>query len=376
MINRKLISKRIFIVLLWFLALVLVSCSAFQVDEKTGDLIDPRVRAEQEIELEKADSNFASGYFSVARDEYNEFLTRFPNSIFYQRARLGMAQSLEAEGRWSEAAEIYRSTIEATRERQPEIAALALYRISLCYENLGDEARVLASLKDALLLKKYLKPEQAEAEIPARMAASYSRMGLTKEAQEQLQLADSGIQQIIKQNRSLMDKDDLNKWSASTYHRMGLYSTNQLSSENLQSALDSFKMIQIFSLRSIELGVSEWSEKSEKALMTNYQDFWKTIQNFPLSQGMDSGAALRQKTERQIYFVGEILTLISDLKSARAVGQQGRSKTAVHFFAWLTKFETQMDKFLYDQGEFNQMTPEALKRNQLKQKIKLKDVDQ
>ena len=363
---------QIFLMLLG--AFLFTACSAFQTDEKTGAPIDPRIRAEQEAELSKVDQNYENGYYSVARQEYSEFLMKFPNSVFYQRARLGIAKSFEGEEKWTEAAQIYRETIGATRERQPEIAAYALYRISLCYENLGDEARVLASLKDALSLKQHLTPEQADAEIPARMAASYSRMGLDKDAQENLLLADTGIQNIIRQNRSLMDKPTLNNWSAGTYYRMGLFSTNQLSHENLQAALDSFKMVQIFSLRSIELGVSPWSEKAEQSVMTNYQDFWKTIQNFPLAQGMDAGAALRQKTERQIYFVGQTLTLLSDLKSARIVSQELRSKISNRFFDSLKNFEMQLEKFLYDQGEFNQMTPEALKRNRLKQNLKLKEI--
>jgi tetratricopeptide (TPR) repeat protein len=363
--------KRIYFLSL--LSLICLSCAAFQRDEKTGDPIDPRVRAEQEGEIQKADSHYAAGYYTVAQEEYASFQKKFPNSIYFQRAGLGLGQSLEAQDKWSEAATVYRQTIDATRERQPEIAALALYRISLCYENLGDEARVLASLKDALSLKQYLKPEQAQAEIPARMAASYSRMGLENEAQAQLSVADAAIQQIIKQNRSNMDQDSLNIWSAAIYYRMGLFSTNQLSGENLQACLDSFKMIQIFSLRSIELGAQFWSEKAEKALMLNYQDVWKAIQNFPPIQGLDVGAAARQKVERQIYFTGQTLSLISELKSARSASQDSRSKTSKLFFKWLAQLEIQMEKFLYDQGELNQMTPEAIKRNQLKQKIKLED---
>lgn len=365
-------SKLLF--LMFFLIINLMACAAFQTDERTGDPIDPRIRAEQEAEISKADENLANGYFSISKEQYIEFQRKFPNSFFYQRARFGHAQSLEAENKWSEAAEIYRGTIEATRARQPEIAAQALYRISICYENLRDEARVLASLKDALSLKQYLEPEQAEAEIPARMAACYSRMGLQKDAQTQLILADEGIQNIIKQNRSAMDAEALKNWSAKVYYKMGLFSTEQVTAENLQAALDSFKMVQIFSLRSIELGKDPWSEKAEKTLMVSYGNFWKVVQNFPVIEGLDTGAANRQKTERQIYFAGQILALTNDLKTSQVVSQEMRSPNSSHFFAGLVKFEDKVEQFLYSQGEFTKLTPEALKRQQVKQKnIKLQD---
>lgn len=357
-----------------FLSLLLTACSAFQIDERTGDPIDPRVRAEQEVEIKKADESLTNGYFSVSKEQYIEFQRKFPNSVFYQRARFGQAQSLEAEGKWTEAAQIYRGTIEATRERQPEIAAQALYRISACYENIGDEARVLASLKDALNLKQYLSPEQVDAEIPARAAAAYSRMGLSKDAEEQLALADQGIQNIIKINRSTMNQAELKLWSSEIYYKMGLFSTENLKPENLQAALDSFKMVQIFSLRSLELGVIPWSEKAKKALMLNYEDLWKVAQNLPTPEGLDFEAANRQKTERQIYFAGQLLALTNDLRSAQVVAKEVRSPLSAQFFKGLSKFEDKIEKFLYTQGEFTKLTPEAMKRQQIKQKkIKLQD---
>ncbi len=353
---------------------LLSACSAFQMDEKTGIPIDPRIRAEQEAELAKADENFENGYMSLAKEGYSEFSKKFPNSIFYQRSRFGLAQTLEAESKWAEAASIYRDTIGATRERQPEIAAQALYRVSVCYENLQDETRVLASLKDAMNLKKYLRPEQIEAEIPARMAASYSRMGLLEDAKKQLQKADEGIQEVIKNQRSNMNQQELNQWSSEIYYKMGLFSTSQLNSENIQASLDSFKMVQIFSLRSVELGVQPWSEYAQQKMLGNYKDFWKAARTMPLAQGLDQEAAQRQRTERQIHFAGEILALMTDLKSSRAILPEMRGPLSDSLFKSLTVQEEELQKFLYDQGETTKLTPDALKRNQMrKTKMKLQD---
>lgn len=353
---------------------LLSACSAFQSDQDTGLAMDPRIRAEQEAELIKADENFRLGYVTIAREQYIDFQRKFPNSIFFQRARFGQAKSIEAEGRWTEAAEIYRSTIEATRTRQPEIAAAALYHISYCYENLGDESRLLASLKDALNMKQYLKVEQVEAEIPARLAAVYSRMGLTAEAQTQLNLADQGIRDVIRMNPNNLDNAKLKSWTAEVYYRMGLFSTEQISEENLQSALDSFKMVQTFSLRSVEAGAEPWSSLSEQELKKNYNYFWRSIQNILPSQDMDIEAGLRDLKEKKTKFSGQLLTLMTSLSYSRVVSQDLRSPQSNRLFNHLKELEKAIENHLYDQGELNQLTPEALKRNRTKkQGLRLKD---
>ncbi|MEZ0392973.1 MAG: tol-pal system YbgF family protein, partial [Pseudobdellovibrionaceae bacterium] len=176
-------------------SILLAGCASLRSNSDEGGPIDPRVRAEQEGELKKAELAFEKQNYNEAEDLFGEFQAKFPNSIFYQRAQFGRAKSLEALEHWSEAADLYRKTLEVTRARQPQIAAQALYHISFCYENLGDEARVLASLKDALSMKEHLTPEQAQAEIPARMAASLNRMGQTKDAEQYFRQASQGIQQ-------------------------------------------------------------------------------------------------------------------------------------------------------------------------------------
>jgi tetratricopeptide (TPR) repeat protein len=332
----------------------LLACATMNEPDIRGVPVDPQIRAEQEAEISKADKALDAQNYAAADSLYVEFQKKFPNSVFFQRAQLGRAKALEFQGRWAEAAELYRTTVEATRTHQPEIAAQGLYQLSFCYENLGDESRVLASLKDALRLKEYLKPEQALAEVPARLAASYNRMGLQQEAQQYFREAERGILQV----RASQTEQESAVWLSSTYYRMGVFSTNQVSEENLQSSLDTLKIVQIFSLRSSEEGGQPWSKMASQGLIANYRDLWNTIQQIPLIKAMDQGAALREQTERQLNYTGQLLALMNELKQYRA--PEGKTRVdATELFTFLNKLEIQAQSFLTAKGIRNPLTPEA-----------------
>lgn len=345
------------------LLLMTTSCSLLRKSEITGAPIDSRSRIEQEGEIKKANQALIERKFPLAEELYSQFQTHFPSSIFYQQAQFGLARSLEEQGRWSEAAALYRLTIDATQERQKRIAAEALFELSFCYENLGDESRVLASLMDSLRMKDQLSPEQHLAEIPARLAASYQRMGLVKEAEEALKKAEAGISQV----RAERANEASPQWLAQIYHRMGRFSTNQLSYENLQAHLDTLKMVQIFSLRSAEAQGEPWSGLAVQRLIENYRDFWNTIQQIPLNKAMNVDAAKRERAERQIHFTGEFLALINDLRLFRMPDEKGSTDAVQSLFVYLDKIESQGKELLMSFAEKNILTLDAQKRQGIKQ---------
>lgn len=352
----------------YFLTAVLISlfftaaCSSFSKQNERATAEGASARAEQEAAIARADQALQAKDFQTAESLYADFQARFPASVFYQRAQMGRAKALEALEKWAEAAELYRNTIEITRVSQPDIAALALYRVSYVYENLEDEARVMASLKDALQMKDYLPPEQSLAEIPARMAASYNRMGRTEEARHYFRLAESGIQQV----RSSMESNQSPEWLSRIYFNMGVLSTNQLDWQNIQASLDTLKMVQIFSLRSAESGGPPWSKMASDGLIANYRDLWDAIQKIPLNKAMDMGAAKREQVDRQLDLSGQLLALINELRQYRSPESAGQSPEAKDLFLYLDQLERKAQSFLMSVGDQTPLTPEAEKRGGLK----------
>jgi tetratricopeptide (TPR) repeat protein len=359
-----------------FLSLLLIpvitACSSTGRQEITGVDVSPEIKAEQEAEVSKAEFELQLRNFPKAEELFVQFRKRFGNSIFIQRAQFGLAKSLENQDRWAEAAELYRQTIDATRSRQPEIAAQALYEVSSCYENLGDEARVLASLNDAQALEKYLSPEQAKAEIPAKLAASYNRMGRVRDAKIQLARAEQGLKEV----RALKQQDISKEWLAQLYYEMGLLSTNQLSVENLQAYLDTLQMVQIFSYRSMEADGMPWSKMAKEELVANYRDVWNTIQQISMNHAMELGAARREQRERQNLFIGQMMSLIEDIKQYAPADVSQNNTWIDSFFDYLRVLEKQGQEFLMTNGVSTPLTPEAERRGGLRRKGTLVDPDQ
>jgi tetratricopeptide (TPR) repeat protein len=359
-------TKRIF---LFLCAGLLAGCASLQ---QRWASVDPKVKAEQQKEMQAAQGLLDSQQAPEAEEAFTDFQTKYPVSIYSQAAQIGKAKAMELQGKWSEAAALYRATVEATREAQPDIAAQALYEISFCYENLGDEAGLIASLQDALRMKAHLRPEWSMAEIPARLAASYNRVGRLEEAQKYFKQADQGMAQL----QAMHDKDAKPEWIARVYYEMGLYSTNQLAFENLQASLDTMKMVQIFSLRSVEAQGAPWSQLASDGLQANYRDIWNTIQDIPMNKSMDVGAAEREKLERQTDFIGQLLAMINDLKRFETPEVAEKNPVMKELLSFLNNVESQGSKFMSSSRLQTRMTPESQRRNALKKEgVMIKSVD-
>lgn len=350
---------RVFMLVTFLLSVQLLIGTACQNLIKNHEMkistVENPVEKDQVILAEKL---LSEGKNKEAEEAFILFVKKQPTSFYYFRAKMGQARAVYEQKRWAEAAAIYREIEDGAHGLHPEIAGQALFELSFCYENLGDENRVLASLLDAQKEQSKLLPEIGLAEIPARIAASYHRMGQEAEAEKYLQAAQRGIVQIqVGKEQTLENK----QWLAEIYFRMGQFSTRQLTEDNLQAHLDTLKMIQIFSLRCVETEMAPWSALVATELANNYQDFLHLIMQLPLSKSMDEAVAKRERTDRQMYFVGLLLAHIADLKSQRLVlenmgPQQGK------LFASLAEIEQKGQNFLLTSNSLTPLTPESTQR--------------
>ena len=112
--------------------------------------------------------------------------------------------------------------------------------------------------------------------------------------------------------------------------------------------------------------------------MANYRDLWNTIQQYPVSQAMDAGAAKRERTERQVNFINQLLVLLNDLKLNRSPAENEKEYSATKdLFSFLQRVDKKGQLFLHAIGETNFLTPEALQREGLRrQGIKIESVPQ
>lgn len=345
--------------LLGFLVLsfFMLSCQTKATAPDVERPINPEIRNQQEQSLKPAQDKLALMDFKEAILMYTAFQKKYPSGYYYQMASLGLAQAWEGLGDWQKSAEIYREVVSATRGSQPVIAAQALYLSSFSYEAIGDETRVLSSLKDAEVLAEYLTDEQRLAELPARLSAFYQRVGQTKEAQKYLVLAEHGLRQLQARQTAT---DPV--WLSKTLFMMGQFQINQVSHENLQSHIDTLSPLQVFLLRSVESGGVPWAKLAKESLMQAYLSIWNTVQAYPATQSLEQGAAAREKLDRQLYFVGEMLRLQNELRDLELPDANTDNQQLVELSDFMGDLYTKGREFLLTKVNFLPLTRESLNR--------------
>ncbi|NJL25326.1 MAG: tetratricopeptide repeat protein [Calothrix sp. SM1_5_4] len=180
------------------------------------------------------------------------------------------AAAHEGLGRCSKAAERYREVVRSSAGRFESAEAQALFRLSLMYECLGDDTKAVAALLDARKRGGRILPgETLKAEIPARLAVAYSRLGNRAKALEYFSQASEGLKSVVATSARNTRKETLSK----TLYFMGKLNPAQRSGEGEPEAyLYAISMQQPYLLQAIETGHRLWASKASDDLRTAYDN--------------------------------------------------------------------------------------------------------
>lgn len=322
--------------------------------EESQQELDPEVAAKQkaaeEPEVINAEKVLALGRFEEARILFRDFQARSPRSVFFESARLGEAQCLEGLGRPQDAVNLYRDVFLKTERYRPEIAALALYRMSFGYEALGDDLKMVASLLDARKRGASLPVEITQAQIPARLAAAYARQNREAEAMAYLNEAEKGIARVI----VAKGKDLKVDWLAKIYVEMGSVSTNQLSVENFEDFVRSQKTVQVYLLKALKQNDPVWSARGLARLQETYQALFTQLDTAKKDQEMQSIVG------------GSFVELMDQADLFKPMGDQKMSPFERDFFDFLGEIRKKTGQILYGGTEGMTLTEESQKLNSLR----------
>ncbi|HWU44315.1 MAG TPA: tetratricopeptide repeat protein, partial [Bdellovibrio sp.] len=336
----------------------MMACSSMQ----TRHAMDENQSGQSTLEkshLEMAEQMLALGRAEDARNEFHSFQTKFPQSTYLQSARLGEAQALENLGNLSEAIAIDRDVYLKTQKQQPEIAALAMYRMSFAYEALGDDMKTIAALLDAQSLGSSLPVEVSKAEIPARLASAYGRVGRDREAIKYLNEAEKGISEIRETRGNLNQK-----WLAKTYVQMGSVSTNQLSLDNFDSAIEGQRLVQVYLIKAMQINDSTWSERALDQAKSTYQNFYSVMDMPKLDR------------ELQGEMGGSLIDLITQAELFKPLAGQTANETEKDFFSYLKELRKKTEDILYQSKETMSLTEESQKLHSIKRPGKIEEPSQ
>jgi tetratricopeptide (TPR) repeat protein len=219
-----------------------------------------------------------------ALETFDDFLKEEPTSSWTQAARLNSGRALEGLSRWSEAADRYHLVIQSTNSA-PKLQAMALYRLSFCQEALAQDQEAVITLNDVMNRSASLPREIKEAELPARLAAAYARVGNFDRATHFYSQAESGIARL--RQEALRNGAAVPEWLPKTLLVMGQMSFRHLTWEEFDTALRPVARAQNYLLQAAEFDFEPWSADAVKELTTIYQNLWSVIENVAVPSAGD-----------------------------------------------------------------------------------------
>lgn len=298
--------------------------------------------------------------FTEALALFDELIRQEPTSAYSQVEKWHSGRALEGLGRWTEAAERYRSVSVACEGVAPKLQAMALYRLSFTSEALADDSATVATLYDLIGRADQLPEEIAHAELPARIASAYARVGNFDEAVMYYKRAEAGISQLRRASVS----NEPPVWLPRTLYFMGSMSLRRVSWNDFESALRPLARGQAYLLQAAEFGVQPWSEKSSQDLIATYRELWRAIRTAPNPDVSDPFISARKIQRRQWDRASLVLENIHELKARflRGVGSAPPSEQAKSIEIFSVALEKDLNHLLEQRPAGEGLTPESVLR--------------
>lgn len=340
----------------------LSGCTSTEEIFKAPKKVDEGLRKTQEDRILRAEEQLAALNYAQAEEQFKSYLKDNPVSVYTAHAYYGLGRSLEFQEKWAEAIEIYKILSQQAKTLRPELAALGMYRLSYCYEALGDEIRTQATLLDAEGMAMHLPAAVREVEIPARQAASLLRRGDFAGAKKLLVKLNEAVPAVF----NLAQAPNQNEM-ARVFLQIGTLSLRPLSEENFLLYVDTFENLQTYLWRSWSLNQEPWSERAREQLLGSYQNFWNRTQDIEIGpKGMDAQAAARIRSETQRKWIGAIVKMAGSLKSYAGDEITEKKNVTPGLSEFLAQIEKQGDAVLYGQQELLPLTTESKAINSIK----------
>ncbi|MCB9025709.1 MAG: hypothetical protein H6625_05290 [Bdellovibrionaceae bacterium] len=353
-----------FKVILITFCIVSTGCSSWKFWEKdSANEPSAKQKAEEKRTIEifsEGNKYLDQGKYLQAKEKFEKALSMAPATSFELLILFNLAAAYEGLGDCKAAGRNYRKVVNMSGRSQQRLQSESLYSLSKAYECIGSDEKVIASLVDLEKRKQWLSQEVAYAEIPARLAITYSRKGNTTQALKYFKEAEKGLSKI---SNLRMEDDKKKELLARTLYTMGGLNYEHFNEKNYDKYLKSLDYVQKYLLRSVELDHKNWSPRSAEALLKSYEGIWKVLGNI---KDPSSDAERNKKVE----FIKETLTSLELLKRSRFPGAINQEMVIV-LFDQLHKKEVEFQNYLAENSNTTQKTKENEKRFGIKREGKL-----
>ncbi|MCB0390586.1 MAG: hypothetical protein KDD58_04820 [Bdellovibrionales bacterium] len=362
--------KNIFIL---FLVLLSTGCSIFSTknDEAGEDLLTIEQQEKEKASLKmfnKATEYLDKKQFKEAIKEYSKLLTNSPATNLEILTLYNLGVAFEGIGDCKGAGRNFRKVIKISSTTQERLRAESLYKLSKAYECIGRDDKVISTLKDLDSRKKWLDLEVAYAEVPAKLAAAYARLGHIGEAEKYFKQAEKGFSKVSSMRMDTYKKQEL---MARTLYMMGQVDAKHFLSRNQEKYVKNLEYVQGYLLRAVELDHKQWSPRSAESLLKAYNDVWTVLK----AMDVDNSSNDINLQSKKVDFIQDALTNIELLKKVRFPGAMD-VKTVQVLFEQLHKQEIEFQNYLAMNSNTTKRTKENIEKFGIKRKAKVKEVNE
>jgi tetratricopeptide (TPR) repeat protein len=334
----------------------LVGCS-FGQKEPDAESVDFSKQRQAAVEFEKGNVLMDSEDYAGALQIFDKILVDFPVStldamVTYNAglANLMLQQCRDAESQ-------LRKVIRFSHKDTPSLAMRARLRLSDALNCLGKEREAMVLLLEINKDRARLPLEIGEAELPAKIAAAYSRNGNRKMAERYFAVAEQGLRKLQAKNLAAKDKQAL---LAKTLFTMGDTSHVKKSEVNPQGYYQTLKVQQRYLLRAVEYDIKPWSQKAYDQLTNVYDLTWEFVQKVQPNPELDETSARRDLKAQKSKLVQMAVEGLQDLKRGKNLGIEAPS-ILQELFRHLERQETKLNNYLVAEVPGSEYTTEAVK---------------
>lgn len=305
-----------------------------------------------EDQSETAVTPFDKGLKALERENYQEAAQIFDKLLVAKPATekdlvttYNSGAAYEGLGDCKRSSDRYREVVRASAGKFKSVEGQALYRLSLMYECLGQDAKTVTALLDARKRGTELPWQTRNAEIPARLAAAYARLGNREKALEYFSQASQALKKLVNQETGRKQLEILGK----TMFLMGQLNPAQRRAEgDPLTFLQGLSMQQPYLLQSVEIGHPNWSKRAEDDLLLAFDNIWR----------------YKVPREQQYEFYTRALQAVRELKGIRIPGKDDPKIDEV--FVKVDATESRLQGELAKVAETTRLTPDAEKREGIK----------
>jgi len=343
-----------------FFVLLLAGCASSGEKDKLSqaDFASQKKTAE---EFEKANVLMDAEDYPAAIAIFDRLVVDGPVSTLDAMITFNSGLSHMFLNQCAKAEDRFRKTLRVTNAETPSLAIRARLRLTDALTCLGKEKEAMVMLLEINKNKNLLPLEVAEAEIPAKIAAAYSRNGNQRMAENFFSVAERGLRLVQTKTTPAKEKRTL---LAKTLFLMGDTSHVQKSRPQAEPYFKTLKVQQKYLLRAAELDVKPWSPKAIEQLEKAYEPTWEFINQVSSSANPGKGnldTQTRRTVKQQRSTIVELaLETLRQLKESRTIMEQPVPSVA-ELFRTIEKQETRLNNLLVAEVPGTELTSEALR---------------